>query len=366
MSIIRNQNGGLTLYQLIQKEMLPTKDPALKSTKPPQKNLHPSSSSAVLKDPISGLETAIGTCLRKAFYSCKGYQEDVSLPEPRSQRLMAVGETLARQFLYDPAKKLGLFAAEELQFYDEKINVSGRIDLMCYLPGTSEKIIVECKSISPNMIIPYIKAGERGYTLKEPRWYDLCQLMTYMQYYKKFDVQYGAMYYISRDMDDNMFIFEWANVDSSTKEIPDNAYLKCHSDERTWDLPFLTWGQIKDRYHLLQKYIDNDELPPRDYALQYSNDFLAFLSQNVGKGSQFIDMNKTDAKAVETKLSSKKYDPTKPIMMKGSFNCDYCPYKERCWFNIIPEKKTAVQSSPIPKIVAEPVKEEVTFDDLLG
>lgn len=355
--LIQNKDGSLKLYGVLQEHFLPKKDLALIRRRPPQKNLYPSSASAVVIDPITGLETAMGTCMRKAWYSNLGYQEDDGEEiSPRSIKVMHIGEPLAREFLYNPIKDVGLYAAEELEFYDESIHVSGRLDLIAYIPGTNEKCIVECKSMSPNMCTPFVKTG-LGFSQREPRYYDLCQLMTYMQYYKKYDINYGAMYYITRDLDDSMFFFKWAHVADSVKEIKDEDYLICYTGEREYHLSFLTWGKIKQRYLALWDHIQKNEMPPRDYALAYSNDYLEFLAKNAGKGSQFIDMPQGVAKDVLSKLdpdkikkSRSKKDPSEPVVDRGSFACSYCPYKNRCWFGLTPKPKTYEKKSPLSGI----------------
>lgn len=366
-SPLRDERGELSLFKTIETATCPPSDPALSGTHK-SAGLSPSSSSAVVVDPVTGGTFVLGTCQRKTWYKIMGYPEEVSVPDARMERIMAMGDVISQKFVYEPAKRAGIWAGDEISFYDPDNLLSGRLDMMAYLPGTIEKCGVEVKSMSAYMDIPWIKSGQRGFKYLEPRYYDLPQVMSYMQWWLQYGVRYWSIYYMTRDMTSNMFCFEWANVPKEAKRPGDDAFLKVHSSERTWDLPWLTWGQIRKRYDSLKVNIKNKTIPPRDFELEYSNATLLSMASNAGKGSQFVDMNNTDSEKVQTrfraeskKTKSNNPEDHAPYLSKGSYGCAYCPYKKMCWTGLGGPSAPAVDVSEWSKAQPKaPVIENVT------
>jgi hypothetical protein len=337
---LRDINGKLALYEALEQATKPSDDPALVSSRR-SAGLSPSSASALVKDPVTGDNFILGSCLRQSWYKVMGQAPDPGYVDARFIRICETGDLISKNFVYEPAKKAGLWAGEEMSFFDPENMLSGRLDLMAYLPGSLEKVIVEVKSVGSYTDIPWVKSGQRGFELLEPRFKDLPQLMSYMQWWLQFGVKYGALFYCSREMNTNMFMFEWANLPVGASRPPDSAYLRCYSSERTWDLDWLTWGQIRERYTELKKHLKAGTIPPRDFEIQYSNKELLTLATNTGKGSQFVDMNATDSKLVQTRFRSqltktKNKDPAQhePYVEKGSFACTYCDFKKTCWSSL--------------------------------
>lgn len=367
---IRTAGGKLALFETLELATRPPEDPALLSVRR-SAGLSPSSASAAIKDPVTGLPFVLGSCLRQSYYKVMGATPDPGETDARFERICKTGDLISQNFVYEPAKRAGIWAGDEISFFDPDNMLSGRLDTMVYLPGTMEKVIVEVKSMGGFMEIPYIKAGQRGFNLLEPRFKDLPQLMSYMQWWLQYGVRMGALYYCSREMNSNMFMFEWANVPDDALRPADNAYLRCFSTERTWDLDWLTWGQIRQRFTDLKKHLTAGVVPPRDFQLQYTNQELIDLAANANKGSQFVDMSATDSKLVQTKFRSqltktkeKEPDKHEQYIEKGSFACTYCDFKRTCWSTfgtsatpeIDPAEWAAQKSVKAP--VAEPSKSQ--------
>jgi len=342
---LRDSNGNLKLYMAIETAMAGPIDPALTGNRK-SAGLSPSSGSAVVTDPVTQTTHVLNKCLRAAWYSVKGYPQDPQvrdlIGESRFRRICAAGDIISDDLIANPAKVAGVYAGDEISFYDPDNHLSGRCDVMTFLPGTMlEKCVVEVKSMGQFMETPMIKFGQKGFTRHEPRFKDLPQLMSYMQWWMQFGVNYGALYYCSRDFNSNMFIFEWANVPKGTIRPADDAYLRCYSNKGTWDMPWITWGQIKDRYDELKVHLHKNQMPPRDFQKQYSNTELLQLARNYGRGSQFVDCSATDSKSIQSKFASqlkktKSKDPEEhaQYMQKGSFACRYCDYSQRCWSDL--------------------------------
>lgn len=351
--MLRDSSGGLTLFNALEEGMQDPSDPALVQTRK-SAGFSPSAASAVVIDPVTKKEVVVNACNRKTWYSIMGYpKDDDTVREPRSCRITHAGDLISDHMVYESAKRMGVWAAEELAFFDPDNLLSGRLDLMAYIPGTKQKVIVEVKSMSPYMEVPWIKTGQKGFKLLEPRYKDLPQLMSYMQWWLQFGVRYGAIYYCSRDMNSNMFMFEWANVAPDALRPQDSAYLRCHSTERTWDLDFITWGHIRKRYSELRKHLKEGTEPPRDFSIEMTNRELFDASHAYGNATQFCEVNATEAKAIQAAFkkqakSTGKNSPEDhpdPYMKKGMFSCTYCDYKTVC--------STSLGSAARPKVSPE-------------
>lgn len=81
-----------------------------------------------------------------------------------------------------------------------------------------------------------------------------------------------------------------------------------------------TINDIVDRYVLEQEYIDNNELPPRDYDLQYSNDYIKLLAE------QDL-LSKTDQEKYDKAIAKGKV----PKIQKGDYHCGWCRFKDNCF-----------------------------------
>lgn len=364
--ILRDSAGNLSVYEAIEHAMRDPSDPALvRSSK--SAGLSPSSASAVVTDPVTKMQFILGNCLRKQYYSIRNQEPDPDRTStPWFTRICEAGDLISDNFVYKPAMKAGIYAADELRFYDPDNFLSGRLDLMAYIPGTTEKMVVEVKSMGGFSEVPWIKGFQRGFKFPEPRYKDIPQLMSYMQWWLQFGVKYGGLFYCSREMRTNMFCFSWANVPDDAERPHDGAYLRCYSKERTWDLPWLTWGQVRERYMQIIYYLQNEKLPPRDFTLEYSNKYLLELSKHAGKGSQFVNINATDGKKIQSRFraelkKTKEKDPEKhdTYVKTGSYQCNYCDYQKTCWSTVsddvkpVSKEEFEQKKTPVPPVATE-------------
>lgn len=335
--VIRNDRGRLALPDAIEEAFAPPQDPALV---PDRKviGLPPSSASAIVKDPVSGMEFVMGTCMRKAWYDIKGVPRDPGIVDLQSIRRMAGGNLYAEYYVYDPAKKAGLYAAEEISFFDQKNLLSGRLDLMTFLPSSVLKSGIEVKCMSPFKCTPFVKSNSLGFKRLEPRYTDLPQTISYMQRWMKYGVRAWHLWYMTWDHASQHYALLWSNVPDEALEPADDAYLTCLSHDGEWDMPWLTWGQVRKRYQALLEALKKDTPPPRDYQRQYSNSYLLQLAKHAGTGSQFIPMGVTEAKSIEKKYEacfsetgSRNPEEHEQYIEKGDWNCGFCDWADVCW-----------------------------------
>jgi len=345
----------MLLSSLIDQALIGPDDEALQGSSR-SSGMHPSSSSAEVIDPLTGVPAVIGTCLRQAYYRMTG----TTPTEPstaRGMRVMAMGDLLSNNFVYRPAMKAGIWASHELKIYDPDNKISGIADLIVRLP-TGELMGVEVKSLGVYGEIPCIVAGKQGYQFLEPRYKDLPQVITYMQWFRRYGIRYWSLYYVSRDGATNEFVFEFMDPEGDSEYPSEGSYLRCHSTERTWDMPWITWGAVKVRYRQLLEALNKGEPPPRDFTLQYPDEFLVRMA-STEEGNQLNSLTKTDRATINKKLAREKEgkEITKPYSLKGDKVCQWCSYSTLCWQGLSPEGTSKVPiSEPIRKIDANNVE----------
>lgn len=362
----RMGNGKLTLGAMIDAVELGPAEPYLRGTRKSDR-FSPSLASAEVIDPISDLPFTLGTCLRKIYYEMQGKLTE-EVPDARMSRIRRGGELLAREFVYDTAKKAGIYANEEVPFYDPVHNLSGRVDLFVDLPGSGISG-VEVKSMGNFMEYPHFKGNARGYTFTEPVFDYIPQTLSYMQHFYKLGVKAWFHYYIERgSLNTVEYLFRF---DEKPDKPLEDWGLIVSSNERTWTMPWITWGQVKARWMQLKEYLDTNTTPPRDYALTFSNRQLLEYDKWTGKGSQMIPLGITQGKAIQSRYraevkKTKVNDPDAhaPYGSHGDKECSWCPFKTLCWTGL--EKLPPAQASnPVP----EPPKVEAnghfirTIDD---
>lgn len=329
-------NGRMFLTEMIDQALCGDPHPAAQDNRRPS-GMYPHQASAEVVDPKSGLQVTIGGCTRQSWYDLRRVPPSEEPAGAKQRRIMKTGDLIATEFVYEQAKRAGIYVADEISMFDPDNKLSGRYDLMVRLPDGS-LMVVDVKSISGWKEVPHCASGRNGFDYMEPRWKDLLQLMCYMQWYLQFGVLYGSLVYVSREMEQNEFCFEWVNLEKGAKRPHDDAYLRCYSRERAWELPWLTWGQIRRRYESLYSYLQSGEMPPRDFKLFYSNSDLVRMAEAGGSGNQLVDLNATETKTVLSKLQTAKkrkpdvdIDSLPPFVEKGSFQCNYCNWKTLCW-----------------------------------
>jgi hypothetical protein len=352
-------SGKLYLSEMVQQATVGTDHPAAVSVKKPV-GMYPSQASALVIDPKSGMTRPIGECLRKGWYKLRNTPpSDISI-DPKMTRIQRAGEVIADRFVYDMAKRAGIYVADEISFYDPDHMLSGRYDIMVRLPN-GDLMGSDVKTISGWKEIPHIASGRNGYDCLEPRWKDVCQIMCYMQWYLQHGVKYWSLLYMSREFSIGEFVFEWANLPPGALRAEEDTYLRCYSSERVWDVPWLTWGQIKRRFYQLHKSLVDKVPPPRDYQISYDNATLVTMAKAGGSGNQLIPLNKTEGEMILRKYEKmvKKGEESNinslpPFLEKGDNECGYCEYRTMCWFGINPDLPPKTIEVPKTEVVDSP------------
>jgi hypothetical protein len=236
-----------------------------------------------------------GTCLRKQYYRMTGVkQSDV---DERS----ATGPAAIGSIIHDWAAGIfaqaGMLARAECPLWIPEIKLSGRVDAIVKSEG--ELVGVEVKTVGGYH-------GRKG-TIDArrnapfyPRLYHLTQAIIYAHHFADQGVRRWQLLYIDRENGDY------------------------HGHDIVYDGPESVWvngeptsitpTKIITRWKRLWDCIDVEQLPNRDYLIQYPAERLQQMAQ-AGL------LNKADTEKVSR---GKAVD-------KGDFQCRSCPWRTRCW-----------------------------------
>jgi CRISPR/Cas system-associated exonuclease Cas4 (RecB family) len=263
-------------------------------------SLYPSEASVVYPVPGGSMKTE-GKCLRSVYYRIIG-EEVPTQADPYSEWIFATGKGV-ENILIEYWKCMGIWVDNNVKFFDAKRNISGEIDVILSEPdGTL--FGVECKSFAgysatKEVIGNFHQPGKpkTSQLLQTLIYVDLCRELGIIDYFK--------MIYYARDSGQRR------EYNISLTE--DGGQWRPTIDGII-DYRF-TMQDVYDRYALLNDYVENKILPPRDYELVYSDEKIEGLNK-LGE------------------IAKTKYDKCKNNHEKnpiGDWECRYCNYCKVCW-----------------------------------
>jgi hypothetical protein len=262
-------------------------------------HLYPSEASVKFIDKY-GDEVTEGGCLRASFFRVNGFEKK---PHPAyTQWIFEMGNRV-EQMIVDKIKESGIWVDNNIKFYNEEFNVSGEIDLLIAEPPTGVVVPCEIKScygyFAKKEIIGNTK--QKG----QPKLNQLVQLLVYLHEFRD-QFPYGRMVYFFRDTTERK-----------------SFKIELHQDGKLiypvvdGDIKNFTVNNIFARYKELQHYIDNNEVPPKDYELDYPE---AKIHDFAKKG-----------KVGKTKYQAFQKGKLKPYEHIGDWMCSYCGFSNHCY-----------------------------------
>lgn len=306
---------------------------------------HPSAASVELEDATG--RKVIGSCHREQYYRLT--EEPVTgVSEIDYQISAMLGDKVSElivELLDTHGFKMGLQRlAVEHSFYDPRVNVSGRCDIIAWDFINNEPVGLEIKSVGE------YKATK---TMDMPADEHIMQTVLYLDYYKTYMPKDNAIptkwyiWYFSRT--ENYSIKAKKHGSPLTMlwdyyiTLDDEGVPTVHSHGHKTRMPHLSVANIHARYNTLASYLAQKILPPRDYELRYSEEKLTTLSE-AGL------LRKADTEAIGKWL--KKGAPKGKLKLDiGDFSCKLCPWKEECWG--LPKVTVGRKSFNLPEPVAK-------------
>lgn len=235
----------------------------------------------------------IGKCHRASWYNWMG-ETPTNPPDARAMWTFAMGSMIERQYV-EYCKQIGIWAGNNVHFFDQEHNISGEADIFVWNRSTPE-ITMEGTEIKTAY-----GWGFQNSVSKFPKLENLMQAGIYLNHfpitcwhlvYHARDTQECVEYIITKQQDEHGNI--WLVVDSTP-------------------VLMFTMQDIYNSYRILGEYAINKQLPPRDYTYIYD---IAKSRERLAQGK----ITKTKFSAVE-----------KGKATDSDWQCLYCEHLDRCW-----------------------------------
>jgi len=271
-------------------------------SKPRKPAFYPSEASAVWKDSLGVTRTA-GACLRSAWYRVTGVPDgfEVLPNDPYTEWIFALGKAV-EVILVEQWKQMGLWVANNVEFYDPVKKISGEIDVILCDPSERSKLYgVEVKSFYGYQGTKEV-CGNKS-TQARPKTSQLMQTLIYADQFPELD--YFKMIYYARDS---------ANRNEFDITITNDGGVRRPTIDGIIDHRF-SMEDIYSRYRELDEYIEAQVMPPADYELHWD--------------AEKVEQRNSLGEVAKTRYADWKKNPSRNPM--GDWQCSYCRYKNICW-----------------------------------
>lgn len=275
-------------------------------------HLHPSSASVKFFDQY-GYEAVEGGCLRASYFRIVGGFERVA-NSAYTEWIFKMGNAV-EDLIRQQTKEAGIWVDNSVKFYNKEYNISGEIDLLIAEPPDATISVFEIKSFYGYYAGKDLFGNKS--TKAMPKMSHMLQLLVYLWHFKN-QFPYGRLAYFARD-----------NIRRKTFKIAiqDQGDLMYPTiDGEVFKL--FTVNDILARFKELQSYVDKQEVPPKDYELQYPEKKIFDLRPKKCGGKGKISQSKYDAYQ-KGKL--------KPWEYVGDWNCRMCPFRLCCYPDMVDE-----------------------------
>tara|TARA_R110002020_G_scaffold268819_3_gene484048 strand:+ start:6518 stop:7672 length:1155 start_codon:yes stop_codon:yes gene_type:complete len=299
----------MDVWKHLDKEILRSR---LKKTGPV--HAYPSEASRIGKNPVTNMDMTIGACLRKQYYRYKNQlierghttgklYETTDLSATDLWKFAASFDT--EHTIVEKSKEAGIWAENNKSFHMSELNMKGELDLILMEPDTGKLIGVDVKSVYGYYGEKQVfgtksdwSKGRKG-TPKEDH---VMQIALYTWYWRD-EIAYFKILYFSRGSGQRQ--------EYTISLEPDGEDFKVMIDDKYagWNI-----SAMLDRYEALINATKTNTLPPREYDLYYSTEYIDALAE-AG------ELSKTD---------KTKWDKGSKVV-KGDWRCSYCSFKPNCY-----------------------------------
>lgn len=307
--------------------------------------LYPSEASAVVTNEYGETET-IGGCLRKSWFRGMLQRLEATAVSPNIDAVLSsepftasamwkfAVSKYAETAIIDEAKRANVYETNSLRFEWElpftytkfPALVSGELDLAVFIPSEDGQVElplenkaivgIEVKSISgykgPRTVFGVKSKKGHWLSLPEPKSDHLLQATLYHMFFclHKKEYKYWKLAYLNRE-DGARKEFD---IDLVPEVTEDGFTLhRVYVDRKPYK--YELYGEsILYRYEQLHRYLESEELPPRDFDLYYDDAKIAAMAKT----------NRLSKVHMELFKKKKK-------VKKGDWQCSYCPFKDICY-----------------------------------
>lgn len=256
-------------------------------------------------------------------------------PDRYMRWIWKAGE-MFEEYVIDLAKESGVYLASQVQVVIPEYNVVGKLDLIVSNPVTGRPIAEEIKSIYGHGAIKILgtPSMQSKRKLGSPRSSNMMQIGIYDWHLKKkmSDLEVSRLFYGARDTG------RYAEFDITTEFDGTATHIAYQGVSPYLDgkvITPITIENIMENYKFIHDSFIGNEIPDRDYDMQYSHEKLLKI-YNRG------EMSKTNAEAFEKILARKEENDQrlldakpakkelKPLEM-GDWMCGNCTWRNYCY-----------------------------------
>ena len=274
----------------------------------PRPGLWPSEASVEYE--LDGRTCTEGKCMREAWFRNMGFSKDKHT-DPGMAIKWDMGKS-AEVFSVERWKRMGIYKANSVKFFDRALSVSGELDCVIKNPETCGLVGVEAKSFYGHYASQEICGSKRPPIPGRPKEENFLQAAIYAAKYRE-KLEQFRLYYIERG-DGHRVEFE-VGVEGDEENLRpfhrqiDGPYWNTFREERV--VRKYTMNDIYARYNKLRKYLIDRETPPREFV-------------------EVWDQEKADWLYANGKTSKSKYDKFIKSKDEGDWQCAYCSFPQTC------------------------------------
>jgi hypothetical protein len=262
-----------------------------------------------------------GTCLRQAFYRITGVQGKGS--NARSEYIFAMGRAV-EAFLISQWKEMGIWVANNIRFFTTEFGplMNGELDCVLAEPPDGKLYTVECKSAYGYDAKKEIIGNQSSPGF--PKMSQLLQTLVYVYlgqlpegrrpFSQKID--YGRLFYLFRDtVDRRTFKVEVVPEGDNFRPMVDGNLIR-----------EFTINDMIARYQQLKQYVEQGELPPRDYSLEFTGEQIEKMREQ----KRISDSKYKQWESNERVKMGKSRMKVPKIIPVGNWECAYCNFCHLC------------------------------------
>lgn len=247
----------------------------------------------------------LGTCLRSSWYYRKRIPVTNTNGVPMIMR-QELGKLVETMYI-DIAKQAGILDCSKVKFFDPIFKLSGELDLVVRDPETHELILWEQKSAYGYYAAKEIE-GTRT-TDPKPKDINLLQTAIYLYYFRD-RINLAKIYYLARDTGhETVFDIRLQKEGDKT-----NILYGIEGGELR-PYPKVYLEGILERYLILNKFVDANIAPSREYKYKYNDQEIESLFKEG-------EISKTEY----TEWKKNSDERNRP----GHWSCNYCNYRSTC------------------------------------
>lgn len=256
----------------------------------------------------------IGACIRSAYMDIKRYP--ASNPMGIYMKMTTEAGRLWESWVINQYKEIGIYIDHSVKLYDPTKFISGELDILHYNPETEAYEVTEVKQYNGSNYSAASSLTGSGKNMRPaPKDPNLLQVFTYLLMLRNTGnetIQYVNLLYIDRSCGSfsNNFQFRVSLVESNGVVYPQVEYFDNEGEVQTYIDYRITEEAIFEKNSMLDTFVENEMLPPRDYSLKYTD--FEIESMYAAKEISAYKYNKWKA------------DPK--INVIGDWQCTYCKY----------------------------------------